>query len=267
MSYAPLGSELIVTNGNLSSDERSTFSKPLSKRARGSTSAPSIYESDRLPFRADYPIIVHCHLCWDWVWQRPQQFLSRLSVRHRILFVETIGPDPQLSSAIARFWTAPNYPNITILRLQFPEWRWSDGAFVDRERRRLVKEFISGPGAGQFENPVQWFYDPMAVPAFLGWFVLLPRLRFSDADERLFLAARHGDRAGVEQALVAGAHVNAESPADGKAALSRAAIFGHGVVVRLLLERGADAAARGADGRSLQEPMRRQITCRPCRSW
>jgi len=168
MSYAPLGSELIVTNANLSSDERSTFSKPLSKRARGSTSAPSIYESDRLPFRADYPIIVHCHLCWDWVWQRPQQFLSRLSVRHRILFVETIGPDPQLSSAIARFWTAPNYPNITILRLQFPEWRWSDGAFVDRERRRLVKEFISGPGAGQFENPVQWFYDPMAVPAFLG---------------------------------------------------------------------------------------------------
>jgi len=90
----------------------------------------------------------------------------------------------------------------------------------------------------------------LAVPAFLGWFVLLPRLRFSDADERLFLAARHGARAGVEQALVAGAHVNAESPADGKAALSRAAIFGHGDVVRLLLERGADAAARGADGRS-----------------
>jgi len=39
---------------------------------------------------------------------------------------------------------------------------------VDRERRRLVKEFVSGPGAGQYENPVQWFYDPMAVPSFLG---------------------------------------------------------------------------------------------------
>jgi glycosyltransferase involved in cell wall biosynthesis len=102
------------------------------------------------------------------VWQRPQQFLSRLSAHHKILFVETIGPDAQLSSPVARFWTAENFPHITILRLQFPLWRWSDGAFVDRERRRLVKEFIAGPGAGQFENPLQWFYDPMAVPAFLG---------------------------------------------------------------------------------------------------
>ena len=102
------------------------------------------------------------------MWQRPQQFLSRLSANHKILFVETVSPDPELSSPVARFWTATNFPNITILRLQFPTWRWSDGAFVDRERRRLVKEFLAGPGAGQFENPVQWFYDPMAVPAFLG---------------------------------------------------------------------------------------------------
>ena len=29
-----------------------------------------------------YPIIVHCHLRWEGVWQRPQQFLSRLSQRH-----------------------------------------------------------------------------------------------------------------------------------------------------------------------------------------
>ena len=167
MSYAPLGSEVIATNGNFSA-ERSSFSKPLPKRTRRLSTPPDISESRQRGFRPDYPIIVHCHLCWDWVWQRPQQFLSRLSARHKILFVETIGPDPQLVSPVARFWTAPNFPNITILRLQFPTWRWSDGAFVDRERRRLVKEFISGPGAGQFENPVQWFYDPMAVPAFLG---------------------------------------------------------------------------------------------------
>jgi len=39
---------------------------------------------------------------------------------------------------------------------------------VDGERRRLVQEFLAGPGAGQFDNPVQWFYDPMAVTAFAG---------------------------------------------------------------------------------------------------
>src|SRR6266508_3373167 len=50
-----------------------------------------------------FPIIVHCHLCWDWVWQRPQQFLSRLSKRHKVLFVETVAPDPQLAAPLARF--------------------------------------------------------------------------------------------------------------------------------------------------------------------
>jgi glycosyltransferase involved in cell wall biosynthesis len=54
------------------------------------------------------------------------------------------------------------------LRLQFPGWRWGDSDFVDCERRRLVKEFLTGPAAGQFENPVQWFYDPMAATAFAG---------------------------------------------------------------------------------------------------
>ena len=168
MSYAPLGSELIVTNGNLSPGEHSSFSKPLPKRTRRISTPSIISESKQRAFRPDFSLIVHCHLCWDWVWQRPQQFLSRLSARHKILFVETIGPDPQLVSPAAHFWTAPNFPTVTILRLQFPTWRWSDGAFVDRERRRLVKEFLAGPGAGQFENPAQWFYDPMAVPAFLG---------------------------------------------------------------------------------------------------
>ncbi len=37
----------------------------------------------------------------------------------------------------------------------------------------------------------------LAVPALVGWFVLLPRLLFSEADERLFRAARHGDVAGL----------------------------------------------------------------------
>jgi len=166
MSYAPVGSELIVTNDNFSRDQRSSFPKSISKRSRRPSS--EIIPSRIGSLNSNYPILVHSHLCWDWVWQRPQQFLSRLSARHKILFVETIAPDPQLSSPTARFWAAENFPNITILRLQFPLWRWPDGAYVDRERRRLVKEFLAGPGAGQFDEPLQWFYDPMAVPAFLG---------------------------------------------------------------------------------------------------
>jgi hypothetical protein len=90
----------------------------------------------------------------------------------------------------------------------------------------------------------------LAVPALVAWFVVLPRMRFSGQDEELFRAARHGDRAGVERALAAGADVNASAPVDRKTALFRAAVFGHAEIVRLLLDRGADADAHGSDGRS-----------------
>jgi len=102
------------------------------------------------------------------VWQRPQQFISRLSRQHRVLFVELAAPDPELVAPLARFRVPPEFPQLTVLRLQFPSWRWGDADYVDSERRRLVRAFLAGPGAGQFENPVQWFYDPMAVTAFAG---------------------------------------------------------------------------------------------------
>jgi hypothetical protein len=93
----------------------------------------------------------------------------------------------------------------------------------------------------------------LAVPALVAWFVVLPRMRFSDQDEQLFHAARHGDRAGVERALDGGADVNVAAPVDHRTVLFRAAVFGHAAVVRVLLERGADANVRGSDGRSALE--------------
>lgn len=85
-----------------------------------------------------------------------------------MLFVETIGPDGQLVAPSVRLHKSSDYPNVTRLRLQFPAWRWGDGAYVDRMRRELVQEALQGPLAGQFQNAVQWFYDPMTVRAFAG---------------------------------------------------------------------------------------------------
>jgi glycosyltransferase involved in cell wall biosynthesis len=95
--------------------------------------------------------------------------LSRLSLDHEILFVETLGPDPGLAAPTARYRVLDSHPRITVLQVQFPSWRWGDGDYVDLERRRLVQDFVrSGPVRGRFERPVQWFYDPMAVTAFAG---------------------------------------------------------------------------------------------------
>jgi beta-glucosidase/6-phospho-beta-glucosidase/beta-galactosidase len=114
-----------------------------------------------------YPVIVHSHLGWDWVWQRPQQFLSRLSENHHILFVELHATD-EVETPCNIMRPVPEYPNITVLKMQIPASRFHDGVWVDRTRYNLLQEALDGPLARKFENPVQWFYDPMAVTAFGG---------------------------------------------------------------------------------------------------
>jgi glycosyltransferase involved in cell wall biosynthesis len=116
----------------------------------------------------NFPIIVHSHLGWDWVWQRPQQFLSRLSRRHRVLFIEAPQPSELVDFARSTLREVPKYPNITVLQMEVPAKRWSNGAWVDKERRRLVTSVLAGPLGKSFASPVQWFYDPMAVTAFAG---------------------------------------------------------------------------------------------------
>ena len=169
MSYAPTGSDRTV-DGDFTLAPRNGFSKKeFDTSSQLQKKRPPLQRRKSVSGkRANFPIIVHCHLCWDWVWQRPQQFLSRLSQKHKILFIETIGPDPQLAAPHAFFRTPEGFPNITVLRLQFPAWRWNDPAYVDSERRKIVKDLLAGPLAGQFENPVQWFYDPMTASIFVG---------------------------------------------------------------------------------------------------
>ena len=89
----------------------------------------------------------------------------------------------------------------------------------------------------------------LAVPALTVWTVFVPRLRFHEQDELLFKAARHGDVAGIERALAAGAKIDAQAPIDTKTALFRAAAFGHADAVRALLKHGADVEHRGRDDR------------------
>jgi glycosyltransferase involved in cell wall biosynthesis len=117
---------------------------------------------------AEYPIIVHSHLGWDWVWQRPQQLLSRLSKRHRVLFVESPASDETATSTQVAMREVSDYPNIIVLRITIPAARSADISWVDKERRRVVQSVLAGPVGKDFSAPVQWFYDPMAITAFAG---------------------------------------------------------------------------------------------------
>jgi glycosyltransferase involved in cell wall biosynthesis len=112
------------------------------------------------------PIIAFCHLSWDWVWQRPQQFLSRFAQHHRILFVETYCSD--LPETRVQLKAVDDHPNVTLAQMHLPAARWHDGQFIDAERRRALQQTLRQELRGQFEKPLLWFYDPMAVVAFAG---------------------------------------------------------------------------------------------------
>lgn len=116
--------------------------------------------------QAPKPIIAICHLGWDWVWQRPQQFLSRLAKRHPVLFVETHRTPNHESFTRTR--PAQNHPEVTILEVHLPAGRWGDGAFIDAERRRVLRDRLAGEFGGRYADAILWFNDPMAVTAYAG---------------------------------------------------------------------------------------------------
>src|SRR5205807_704059 len=129
MSYVPIPSEASLLNRGFDHERTSVHDLKSWTKTNSSPRSGRIKTQSRVREHSNrYPIVVHCHLCWDWVWQRPQQFLSRLSKTHRILFVETRAPDPALVTPLARYETLENFPNLTLLRFQFPSSRWQEGA-------------------------------------------------------------------------------------------------------------------------------------------
>ncbi len=112
------------------------------------------------------PIIAICHLSWKWVWQRPQQFLSRLARTHPLLFVET--HRSEIAEGYIEVVSDPGNPALRIARIHLPASRWSDGVFIDGLRRRLLKEWLAKEADGEFDGAILWFNDPMAVTAYAG---------------------------------------------------------------------------------------------------
>lgn len=116
------------------------------------------------------PILVHSHLRWDFVWQRPQQLFSRFARSRDVLFVEE--PqflDDSLRPSLDRSEPHPNLHRV-IPRLP-SSYRDSETA-TQLAVRMLVLELIGSTGdlAHRFDAPIQWFYTPMPAPAMIGAF-------------------------------------------------------------------------------------------------
>ncbi|HEX4123992.1 MAG TPA: glycosyltransferase, partial [Tepidisphaeraceae bacterium] len=116
-----------------------------------------------------YGIVVFSHLRWGFVWQRPQQFLSRFARKHRILFVE----EPMFdlaADAEPRVDYHRVMPNVTVVTP-----RLALGWATDRRLPGLLRSFTKQAIAelnedGAFDSPLLWYYSPMDASWSLGHF-------------------------------------------------------------------------------------------------
>jgi UDP-galactopyranose mutase len=105
-----------------------------------------------------------CHLRWSFVWQRPQQLLSRIAQNHRILLIEEPvfasegrPPEPTLQEVL---------PNLFVLTPEVPAadcgdvplWLWPCSERISDQVRETMRRLEIGPRA-------LWFYTP--TPEFL----------------------------------------------------------------------------------------------------
>ena len=115
-------------------------------------------------------LIVHSHLRWDFVWQRPQQILSRLAESRLVLYVEepVFVDDTGMGILEVTRVGANVYRAVPRLRLEM-QTRLEDATLLTRS---LIQALIGEGGrfAGAFDDAVQWFYTPLPAPTMLGAF-------------------------------------------------------------------------------------------------
>jgi glycosyltransferase involved in cell wall biosynthesis len=155
-------------------------------------------------------IIAHCHLRWDFVWQRPQQIFVRLAAHHRIAFIE----EPLTDDGETRVAVSEPYPNIVRI---VPTLNGAQRLDVDAQCAAIMPHLQRALGehpllAGRFDHAIHWFYSPMVAPAMLGKFDAaavvydcmdeLANFRFAPAD----LPAREATLLGAADVVFTGGY-------------------------------------------------------------
>jgi glycosyltransferase involved in cell wall biosynthesis len=120
--------------------------------------------------RRGTPLIVQSHLRWDFVWQRPQQLLTRFAKYAPVLFIE----EPIYLDDVEAATLEITVPASNVYRAvpKLPAWLREDyDLAIARVRTLAISELAKPNGIGaRFADPVQWFYTPMPAPAMLGAF-------------------------------------------------------------------------------------------------
>jgi len=147
------------------------MNRPLNLQTLASSlqiSTSSAVSALSAPTGSNTPIIVHSHLRWDFLWQRPQQLLSRFAADHPILFVE----EPMESAAEPTLDISFTREGITRVVPLLP----AAGSLSTDARCAMVLPLLESALrthpllARRFESPLQWFYSPITAPRYYGKF-------------------------------------------------------------------------------------------------
>jgi glycosyltransferase involved in cell wall biosynthesis len=102
-------------------------------------------------------LVVFSHLRWDGVWQRPQQLMSRLAARWRVIFIE----EPVPSSAENGLERLEPVAGVEVWR---PHVTGDAAGFHDDHLPVLRRLLANAMRQHAVSDYWIWFYTPMAVP-------------------------------------------------------------------------------------------------------
>jgi beta-glucosidase/6-phospho-beta-glucosidase/beta-galactosidase len=118
-------------------------------------------------FTDRYGVLVFSHLRWGFVWQRPQQFLSRFAKKHQVLFFEepffdkAEGTEPDLTFHRVM-------PNVTVATPHMAP-SWAKNPQTPAKLREFTMKAIDRMNEdGAFDRPLLWYYSPMDSSWSLG---------------------------------------------------------------------------------------------------
>jgi UDP-galactopyranose mutase len=103
-------------------------------------------------------LLCFSHLRWDFVFQRPQQLLSRFGDDMTVVYWEEpidIGSD---GTAHLKVNAAEDYPNVRIVVPHLPE------GLPEERRESVLKRLLDAYSAGLSRPIIAWYYTPMMLP-------------------------------------------------------------------------------------------------------
>ena len=103
------------------------------------------------------PLIVFSHLRWGFVFQRPQQLLTRLAQHFDVYFIE----EPVFADAEPALMSATHQNGVEVLTPRTKEFA---SGFHDSQlnaMKPLIADFMASRG---LREPLVWLYTPMALP-------------------------------------------------------------------------------------------------------